>query len=590
MKKYSLTSIRRQNDIAMNPRLLSSLSLKDSFFLRVLGVLRGAALVLLFAAAGPLFAAGQADMILVNGKIVTVDDRFTIAQALAIRDGRIVAVGKTAQIAKFADAGTRKIDLKGKTVIPGLIDNHSHWIRAAEHDELRFDGVTSRKQALKMLAERVRAARPGDWIVTLGGWAEEQFTDDPRGFPLDELDRIAPNNPVVLQAVYIHSYLNTAALKAGKIDENTPDPRGGKIEKDAGGKPTVVIRGAGGVAFVAAKVPHFEKEDWLANTRKLVAELNSMGVTAWLDAGGRGMGAQHYEPYQYLADHGELNIRAFYTTIRQPSTAEEVDKVVAEIQQQKPFQGSDYFDNVGWGESTYGPVTTQLLRKESNTKPEDMAQFRRVAQALAERGLYSNSHAEMTEAIGAFLNEYEEINKVKPIKGLHWSFSHLDQVTGAQLERMKKLGMNAQIHSHPLIQGALMHKAHGDKAWDMPPFRRVQDSGIRWGLGSDATAVTTSNPFYTLSLAVTGRMIGGRKVNRQSITREEALIAHTRSNASIVFQEGNLGSIQDGKYADLLVLDRDYLTVPAEQIKDIKPLMTMVGGKIVYEAKKDKKS
>ena len=201
-----------------------------------------------------------ADTILVNGKIVTVDDRFTIAQAVAIKGGRIVAVGKTAEIAKLADAGTRKIDLKGKTVIPGLIDNHAHWIRAAEHDELRLDGVTSRKQALKMLAERVRAARPGEWIVTLGGWSEEQFNDDPRGFPLDELDRIAPNNPVVLQAVYIHSYLNTAALKAAKIDETTPDPRGGKIEKDASGKLTGVIRGAGGVAFVAAKVPHFEKD------------------------------------------------------------------------------------------------------------------------------------------------------------------------------------------------------------------------------------------------------------------------------------------------------------------------------------------
>ena len=152
-------------------------------------------------------------------------------------------------------------------------------------------------------------------------------------------------------------------------------------------------------------------------------------------------------------------------------------------------------------------------------------------------------------------------------------------------ERMKKLGMTAQIHSRPLIQGALMHKVHGDRAWDMPPFRRVQDSGILWGLGSDATAVTTSNPFYTLGFAVTGKMVGGKKVNRQSITREEALIAHTRSTAYILFQEGNLGSLQNGKYADLLVLDRDYLKVPADQIKDIRPLMTMVGGKIVYQAK-----
>jgi len=190
----------------------------------------------------------------------------------------------------------------------------------------------------------------------------------------------------------------------------------------------------------------------------------------------------------------------------------------------------------------------------------------------------------MSAAIDAFLTEYEAVNRERPIKGLRWSFSHLDQVSEAQLERMKKLGMTAQIHSRPLIQGALMHKVHGDKAWDMPPFRRIQDSGIHWGLGSDATAVTTSNPFYTLSLAVTGRMIGGRQVNRQTITREEALVAHTRSNAMFLFQEGNLGSLAPGKYADLLVLDRDYLTVPESEIKDIRPVITVVGGKIVYEA------
>ena len=539
-------------------------------------------LALVAAAAGP--ASAQApDTVLVNGKIVTVDDRFTIAQALAIKGERILKVGTTAEVEALRGPQTRVIDLAGRTVIPGLIDNHAHWVRAAEHDELRFDGVTSRQQALKMLADRVHSVPAGEWIVVLGGWSEEQFTDESRGFSLEELDRIAPNNPVVLQAVYNHSYLNSVALIAAKIDAGTPDPQGGRIEKDAGGKPTGLVRGAGGVAFVAARVPLQNQEAWLANTRKLVSYLNSMGVTAWLDAGGRGMGAKHYEPYRYLADRGDLTIRLFWTTIRQPATPAQVDAVIGEIRDLKPFQGNDYFDNVGWGESVFAPVTTQLLRVETNTRAEDLAQMRRLLLALAERGIYVNSHVEMSTAIDAFLNEYESINKERPIKGLHWSFSHLDQVSEAQLERMKKLGMTAQIHSRPLIQGALMHKVHGDKAWDMPPFRRIQDSGIHWGLGSDATAVTTSNPFYTLSFAVTGRMIGGRAVNRQTITREEALIAHTRSNAIFLFQEGNLGSLAPGKYADLLVLDRDYLTVPDSEIKDIRPLVTMVGGKLVHD-------
>jgi predicted amidohydrolase YtcJ len=540
---------------------------------------------LLCAIASAAFAAERADTILLNGNIVTVDQRFSIAQGLAIRGDRIVAVGKNADVLEHQGPGTKIIDLKKQTVIPGLIDNHAHFIRAPEHDELRLDGVTSRARALAMLTERVRKARPGEWVATLGGWAEEQFTDDPRGFPREELDRIAPDNPVVLQAVYVRSYLNSAALKAAGIDSATPDPRGGAIEKDAAGQPTGLVRGAGGVAFVAAKIPLPDKEQWLENVRKYVAGLNAMGITAWYDAGGRGIEARHYEAYRTLAERGELNARAFWTTIRQPATPEQVDKVIVEIQQATPFQGSDYFENIGWGESVYAPATTQLLRNDYIVKPEDMRQVRRILQAVAEGGMFLNAHVEMENAIDAYLAELEAVNKVEPIKGLRWALSHLDQVTDAQLARMKRLGLYAGLHSRPLIQGAQMHAVHGERAWDMPPFKRVQESGIVWGLGSDATAVTTSNPFYTLSFAVTGRMIGGRKVNRQSVSREQALIAHTRSNALFVFQESNLGSIQPGKYADLLVLDRDYLSVPAAQIKDIKPRMTMVGGKIVYQAK-----
>ena len=529
------------------------------------------------------FGAHAVDTIVVNGKIVTVDDRFTITQALAIKNQRVVATGSNADIRKLADGNTKVIDVKGRTVIPGLIDNHSHWIRAAEHDELRFDGVTARKRALAMLAERVRTAKPGEWVSVLGGWSEEQFTDEPRGFPLAELDKLAPNTPLAVQSIYNHTYLNTAGLRAAGIDENTPNPPGGTIEKDAGGKLTGVVRGAGGVAFVAGKVPKLEVEARAANARRLVTYLNSLGLTAWGDAGGRGMTAGHYEPYRQLADKNELNIRVFWTTIRQPATPEQVDKVLAEIAILKPFQGNDYMDHIGWGESVYAPITTQLLRVQKEVDPEGIRQMQRIASALAARGVYLNSHVEMNGPIEQFVAAYEELNKTTPIKGLRWSFSHLDQIDEQQLQRMKRLGMTAQIHSRPLIQGVLMHRVHGDAAWDMPPFRRVQDSGIVWGLGSDATAVTTSNPFYTLGFAITGKMVGGHHVNRQSITREEALIAHTRSNAFILFQEGNLGSLQKGKYADLLVLDRDFMTVPADAIKDLRPVMTMVGGKIVYE-------
>jgi hypothetical protein len=532
-------------------------------------------------------AAEPPDLVLVNGKVVTVDDRFSIQQALAVKGGRIVAVGTTAVIRKLEGPNTKVIDARGRTVIPGLIDNHAHFVRVAEkwHAEMRLDGVTSRAAAIRMLQERVRTAKPGAWIVALGGWSEEQFTDDPRGFPLAELDRLAPDNPVALQAIYRHTYLNSAAMKAAGIDEKTANPGGGAIEKDASGRPTGIVSGAGGVAFIAAKVPLAEKQQWLQNARDVVAFLNSVGMTTWMDAGGRGMSAAHYEPYRLLAEKGELNARVFWQTVRQPGTPAEVGKVVAEIPAMKPFQGTDWFDNVGYGESVYSPINTQLLNPKANTRSEDFAQWARIVRALAQHGLYANSHVEMESAIESFLTLYEEINREKPIKGLRWAFSHIDQVTPAQLERMKRIGMSAQIHTRPLIQGVLMHRFHGERAYTMPPMRLVQDSGIMWGLGSDATAVTTSNPFYNLWFAVTGKMLNGEIVNRQTITREEALIAHTRNNGYIVFQEANLGSLQPGKYADLLVLDRDYLTVPPDEIRNLKPVLTMVGGRIVYEAK-----
>ncbi len=540
-------------------------------------------LVCLTSICGISVAAENADTILFNGKIVTVNDQFQVEQAIAVKGQRILAVGKNENIMKFKGPDTKLLDLKKKTVIPGLIDNHAHFIRAPEHDELRLDNVLSRKDALKLIADRAKSIKPGEWIITIGGWSRHQFIDDPRGFSMEDLDFVAPNNPVVMQEVYWRSFLNTRALIELHIDANTPDPRGGKILKNANGKPTGVIEGGGGVAYIAAKLPLPDVDQWRANTLKLVAEINGMGITAWYDAGGRGVDEKHYLPYQWLSERGQLNARAFWSTIRQPMTPQEVDVVLQEIARQKPFQGNDYFDNIGWGETTYAPFTTTLTRNDFKVKPEELVEVRRIIRAIADRGLTLNNHVEMTNAIDALLDEYEALNREKPIKGYRWVFSHLDQVDEKELRRMQNLGMYAGIHSRPLIQGAQMHEVHNDVAWDMPPFKRIQDSGIIWGLGSDATAVTTSNPFYSLYFAVTGKMINGEKVNRQSITREQALIAHTRSNAYFIFQEDNLGTLQAGKYADLLVLDKDYMTVPADQIKGIKPVATMVGGKFVFK-------
>jgi predicted amidohydrolase YtcJ len=195
-----------------------------------------------------------------------------------------------------------------------------------------------------------------------------------------------------------------------------------------------------------------------------------------------------------------------------------------------------------------------------------------------------NQHVTLTDSINGVLDQIEQIDKEYPVRNLRWTLIHLDQLDATQLARMKKLGLYAAVQPRSTIMGGIFHRVHGSSADHTPPFRMIQDSGIIWGLGTDAFEVNQYRPFTTIAFAVTGKMVGGTVVNNQTISREDALIAHTRSNAYFVSEEDNLGSIAAGKYADLLVLDRDYLTVPADQIRDIQPVMTMVGGKVVWDA------
>ncbi len=541
-------------------------------------------LFFLFATWSATVFAQSADTILINGKIVTVDDQFRTVQAVAIQGGRIVAMGRNDEVQKLKGPATRLIDVQGRTVIPGLIDNHAHYMRAAEywHSEVRLDGVTSRKQAVDLMREKVRESKPGEWVVVLGGWSEEQFTDESRGFTRKELDEIAPNNPLALQLFYFRVYANSPALKAMGIEASTPDPANFKIDKDAQGQLTGALNGGASIGLLRSKLGEIARGKAVENVRLLMADLNKMGITAFQDQGGTGVLPNHIKAFQLAHDAGQMTVRSFYNYYEEPKSAADVENLLARMPSIKPFQGDDWFDLTGYGETLYFPLHDALLTKSTNPSADALQLWQRLGLGLAQNGIHLNVHAQLRGSIEGFLAAMEAINKEKPIRGLRWTFSHLDQAQPQDLERMKRLNVYAQIHSRPTIQGGLMFKVHGDLTYDMPPLRMIQDSGIPWGLGSDATAVTPSNPFYTLWWAVTGKMIGGKQVLKQTITREEALIAHTRSNAPFLFQEANLGSLAPGKYADLLVLDRDYLTVPSDEIKDIKPVLTMVGGKIVY--------
>jgi len=528
------------------------------------------------------------DLILTNGKIITVDERFSIAQAVAIRGDRIAATGTNQEIGQLAGANTRRIDLKGKAVIPGLIDNHMHLLRAAATwvKEVRFDGVDSRKQAVEMLRARVKSSAPGDWIYNIGGWAHQQFTEDPRPFTRDELDQIAPNNPVALQESYYQVFLNSRALALLKIEAGAPDPPEflkGSILRDASGKPTGVITGdIAGTRVVASKLPRVAPEQLESSAKALVSDMNRAGLTSF---GVPGCDADVLAIFQKWKAEGHLNVRISCYSGAAAGSPEAVNRSIQQLARMKLFQGDSYIDDVAFGESIYSPLHDPMFALKSNPQPEQLEAWRRIAVAIAQAGLPLHVHAELSGTIDAFLDQVEAVNKEHPIKNLRWALAHVNQINASQLERMKKLGMYAAVHPWAVINGGIMHEGFGNNASDMPPLATIQNSGIMWGLGTDGTAANQTLPFTTLSFAVTGKMAGGAKVIRQTISREDALIAHTRKNAYFVFQENNLGSIQAGKLADLVVLDRDYLTVPADRIKDIRPVMTVVGGRIVYEQK-----
>ena len=286
-----------------------------------------------------------------------------------------------------------------------------------------------------------------------------------------------------------------------------------------------------------------------------------------------------------LRAEGRLNVRVFCISGAAAGNPGAVDRSIQQLAGMKLFQGDSYIDNVAFGESVYSPLHDPMFALKSDPRPEQLEQWRKMAMAIAQAGLPLHVHAELSGTIDAFLDQIEAVNKEYPIKNLRWVLAHVNQINASELERMKKLGMYAAVHPWAVINGAIMQEGFGDGAYDMPPLSTIQNSGIVWGLGTDGTAANQTLPFTTLSFAVTGKMAGGMKVNRQTISREDALIAHTRKNAYFVFQEDSLGSIQAGKLADLVVLDRDYLTVPADQIKGIRPVLTVVGGRIVYEAR-----
>jgi hypothetical protein len=513
-------------------------------------------LLVAFASAAAL-AQQNVDTIVTHGKILTADAGFSVVEAVAIDGGRVVARGTSAEMARYAGAKTKTIDVGGATVVPGLIDNHMHFTRGVErwHTQVRFEGVDSRRAALAMLRAKAASLPAGAWIMVQGGWTPRQFTDWGGGFTLADLDAAAPKNPLFVQEGYGAVYANSLALKAVGLN-----PADG-VRRSAQGlvsfQPPYALYDA---------IPKISPAQLDQNFTDFMHELNSTGLTGVYSLGSSPWVAAR-------AAKGPLPVRLWETLPFDAHDPASATQAAAVIERSKPNQFDGQYGIFGLGEVLYGPFFDLAPRKDP-WPAEIMSEYGKLATAAAHAGWHVHQHVINNNAVTDLLDTLEKVNKTQPLNGLRWTLGHVYDISPTNIARAKAMGMTLGVHGAAMQAGAHM------------PLRKIADSGIVFGLGTDATIVSHYSPFVTLGWVVSGVDVGGNRVLDETLTREEALVAHTRSNAYLFFQENALGSLEVGKQADLVVLDRDYMTVPAADIKHIKPTLTMVGGRVVFTAAK----
>jgi len=510
-------------------------------------------------AASAALAQSNVDTVVTNGKILTVDADFTIVEALAIDDGRIVARGTAEDMARHAGPDTQVIDVEGATVVPGLIDNHFHFTRAVQrwHRQVRLDGLDSRREALSLLASKAASTPAGEWLMVQGGWSPQQFADGPGGFTLEELDRAAPENPLFVQQGYSVVFANSLALTAVGLD-----PKDGARRNAQGLATFQPPYGA-----LIQQIPPTSRAQLEENLTDFMRTLNSVGLTGVYSLG-RGPEGET-ELLEARAASGPLPLRIWETLTFEATDPASAAEAVALIERSTPNMFDGNFGVFGLGEHVYLPFFD--LPNQSGPWPKEIVdEYVKLATAAARGGWHIHEHTMSNHSVSDLLDRFEELNESVRIDHLRWTLAHVYDITAENIERAKALGLTLAVHGVAMHGGVRM------------PLRKIQDSGIIFGLGTDATIVSHYQPFVTLGWAVSGLDLAGNRVLDETLTRKEALIAHTRSNAYLFFQEDELGSLEVGKRADLVVLDGDYMTVPPEEIKGIRARMTMVGGRVVY--------
>jgi predicted amidohydrolase YtcJ len=533
------------------------------------------------------------DIVLHRGLFTTLDRSNPTAGAVAIKDGKFIAVGRAEEVVRLAGRDTRIMDLKGRRVLPGLIDNHLHIIRGGLNFnlELRWDGVRSLVDALGMLKRQVAITPPPQWVRVVGGFTEHQFAEK-RLPTINEINALAPETPVFLLHLYDRALLNGAALRAVGYTKDTPAPPGGEIVRDANGDPSGLLLAkpnAGILYATLAKGPKLPFDYQVNSTRHFMRELNRLGVTGAIDAGG---GFQNYpDDYaviQKLADDGQLTIRLAYNLFTQKPKGEK-DDFLNWTKASKYKQGDDYFRHNGAGEMlVFSAADFEDFRQPlPNMEPEMEGELEAVVRILTENRWPWRLHATYDETISRALDVFERVNQDIPLEGLNWFFDHAETISDQSIDRIAALGGGIAVQHRMAYQGEYFVERYGRGAAEAtPPVAKMLENGIRVSAGTDATRVASYNPWVSLAWLVTGKTVGGLRIYPQHncLDRETALRMWTENVTWFSNEVGKKGRIAVGQLADLIVPDRDYFACPDEEIADITADLTMVGGKFVYGA------
>ncbi len=530
------------------------------------------------------------DLILRNGKITTLDSTTPDATAIAIEDGKIAAVGSDADIMALDTSGAQVIDLNGRRVIPGLNDSHTHLIRGGlnYNMELRWENVPSVADALAMLRRQAANTPAPQWVRVVGGWSEFQFAE--RRMPtLEEINAAAPETPVFILHLYSSALLNRAALNALGITRDTPNPPGGEIERDARGNPTGMLIAKPSALILYSTLsqgPKLPVEDQINSTRHYMREMNRLGITSVIDAGGGGQNfPDDYEVIQRLHDDGDMTVRVAYNLFAQ-TAGSELSDYERWIGMTEPGAGDAMLRMNGAGENlTWSAADFEnFLEPRPDPAPVMEAELEKIVELLATNEWPFRIHATYDETIDRFLTVFERVNGNAPFK-TRFIIDHAETISPRNIERIKALGGGIATQHRMAFQGEYFVDRYGAQAAEAtPPMREMLRNGLPVGGGTDATRVASYDPWVALSWLTTGKTVGGMTLYGEAnlLTREEALAIWTTGSAWFSGEQDIKGKLMPGMYADLAVLSDDFMIVPDAAIRSITSVMTVTAGKIVY--------